>query len=242
MLEQFEQSLPPGLRLAVVWPLALIATLLIAYVLANYVMWLPTGRLLGDLTAAAVNLNRQAAIEAFQEDASQTRPLPRSGRDNRLVGHARHRAASAGVLSQAATAHRPCGARGTRIRGNRCPACIRPRAGHCRGADTGHPGRCVRHRRRRGRQLRAIPALGGWPHHTSRPAVFACVELRARYGRRRSEATRWSRRSHTPFASPDVRDVCRMVHLRDNAIPGASTIGCRAGRRKDWWSGIGVRP
>ena len=74
MLEQFEQSLPPGLRLAVIWPLALLATLLIAYILANYAMRLPTSRLLGDLTAAAVDLNRQAAIEAFKNTPPRLAP------------------------------------------------------------------------------------------------------------------------------------------------------------------------
>jgi hypothetical protein len=79
MLDQFEQSLPPGLRLAVIWPLALLATLLIAYILANYVMLLPTSRLLGDLTAAAVDLNRQAAIGAFKNTP------PKLGADLRAV-------------------------------------------------------------------------------------------------------------------------------------------------------------
>jgi len=67
MLEHFEQSLPTGLRLALVWPLALLATLLVAYILANYVMRFKGSKLLGDLTAAAVDLNRRAAIDAFKD-------------------------------------------------------------------------------------------------------------------------------------------------------------------------------
>jgi hypothetical protein len=37
MLEQFEDSLPTGLRLAFIWPLALLGTLLLAYILDAYV-------------------------------------------------------------------------------------------------------------------------------------------------------------------------------------------------------------
>jgi hypothetical protein len=68
MLENFEQSLPTGLRLAVVWPLALLGTLFVAYILANFVFGFPQKKLLADLTTAAVNLDRTAAIKAFQSD------------------------------------------------------------------------------------------------------------------------------------------------------------------------------
>jgi hypothetical protein len=37
MLEQFEDSLPTRLRLAFIWPLALLGTLLLAYILDAYV-------------------------------------------------------------------------------------------------------------------------------------------------------------------------------------------------------------
>jgi hypothetical protein len=66
MLEQFELSLPTGLRLTLIWPLALLGTLLVAYILANYVMGFGSSALLADLTTAAVDLNRRAAIEAFK--------------------------------------------------------------------------------------------------------------------------------------------------------------------------------
>jgi hypothetical protein len=68
MLEHFEQSLPTGLRLALVWPLALLGTLLVAYVIANFVMRAVQSKLLGDLTTAAVDLNRQEAIDAFKNE------------------------------------------------------------------------------------------------------------------------------------------------------------------------------
>lgn len=65
MLERFEQSLPTRLRLAVIWPLGLLGVLLVAFGLANF-SGLGFRKLLGDLTTAAVNLNRTAAIAAFQ--------------------------------------------------------------------------------------------------------------------------------------------------------------------------------
>jgi hypothetical protein len=65
MLERFEQSLPRGLGLSVVWPLALLGTLLVAYVLANFVMRFAQSQLLGNLTTAVADLDRQAAIDAF---------------------------------------------------------------------------------------------------------------------------------------------------------------------------------
>jgi hypothetical protein len=68
MLEHFEQSLPTGLRLALIWPLALLGTLLVAYIIANFVMRAVQSKLLGDLTTAAVDLNRQEAIDAFKNE------------------------------------------------------------------------------------------------------------------------------------------------------------------------------
>ncbi|MGB7871598.1 MAG: hypothetical protein WBM01_25615 [Mycobacterium sp.] len=65
MLERFEQSLPTRLRLALIWPLGLLGVLLLAFSLANF-SGLGFRKLLGDLTTAAVNLNRTAAIAAFQ--------------------------------------------------------------------------------------------------------------------------------------------------------------------------------
>jgi len=64
MLERFEQSLPTRLRLALIWPLGLLGVLLVAYILANFFK-AGYSTLLGDLTTAAVNLNRTAAIAAF---------------------------------------------------------------------------------------------------------------------------------------------------------------------------------
>jgi hypothetical protein len=74
MLEHFEQSLPTGLRLALIWPLALLSTLLVAYILANYVMRFTISRLLADLTSAAVDLNRRAAIDAFKSEPLRAGP------------------------------------------------------------------------------------------------------------------------------------------------------------------------
>ena len=65
MLEHFEESLPPRLRLALVVPVGLMIVLSVAYLLA----WLcDTGyrNLFGDLMAAAITVNRTAAIEAVQ--------------------------------------------------------------------------------------------------------------------------------------------------------------------------------
>lgn len=64
MLERFEQSLPTRLRLALIWPLGLLGVLLVAYILANFFK-AGYSTLLGDLTTAAVSLNRSAAIAAF---------------------------------------------------------------------------------------------------------------------------------------------------------------------------------
>lgn len=74
MLDYFEQSLPTGLRLSVIWPLALLGTLFVAYVLANFVMQAAQSQLLGDLTTAAVDLNRRAAIDAFKVQPPEIGP------------------------------------------------------------------------------------------------------------------------------------------------------------------------
>ncbi len=65
MLEHFEESLPRRLRLALILPLGLVAVLSVAYLLA---CWWHAGyrNLLGDLMAAAITVNRTAAIAAFQ--------------------------------------------------------------------------------------------------------------------------------------------------------------------------------
>jgi hypothetical protein len=65
MLEYFERSLPAALRLRIFAPLALLGTLLAAYILANFVVQASSAKLLGDLTTAALDLDRTAAIEAF---------------------------------------------------------------------------------------------------------------------------------------------------------------------------------
>jgi hypothetical protein len=76
MLQQFQRSLPSRIRLAIIWPLAMLVVLGVAYGLsafihANY------SNLLGDLTSAALDLNRNAALKALQKakhyaDVSQT--------------------------------------------------------------------------------------------------------------------------------------------------------------------------
>ena len=71
MLESFEQSLPTARRLTVIAPLALLGVLLVAYILANYVIHTPASALLGDLTTAAVNLDRGAAIDAFKTNPTE---------------------------------------------------------------------------------------------------------------------------------------------------------------------------
>lgn len=65
MLEHFEQSLPTGLRVAVIWPLGLLAALLVAHTLATVGVTGDSGKLLGNLAMASVNLDRRAAITAF---------------------------------------------------------------------------------------------------------------------------------------------------------------------------------
>lgn len=65
MLEHFEQSLPTGPRVAVIWPLGLLAALLVAYILATVGVAGGSSKLLGDLATASVNLDRKAAVAAF---------------------------------------------------------------------------------------------------------------------------------------------------------------------------------
>ncbi len=66
MLERFEQSLRPGPRLSLIAPTALLGTLLLAYLFAY---WLKSSLspLMAQLATAAVNLDREAAIEAFKK-------------------------------------------------------------------------------------------------------------------------------------------------------------------------------
>jgi hypothetical protein len=66
MLKNFEYSLPSIPRRAAIAPLALVGILVIAYVLGNYWIHTPSGKLLGDLTSAAVKVDRNAAVEAFK--------------------------------------------------------------------------------------------------------------------------------------------------------------------------------
>jgi hypothetical protein len=65
MLEQFEESLPRRLRLGFILPLGLIVVLLIAYALAS-LCHAGAQNLLGNLTTAAITLNRATAIGACQ--------------------------------------------------------------------------------------------------------------------------------------------------------------------------------
>jgi hypothetical protein len=65
MLENFEQSLSTGPRLAVIWPLSLLGALLVAYLLANFAIRKDGSKLLADLTTAALELDRGAAVDAF---------------------------------------------------------------------------------------------------------------------------------------------------------------------------------
>ena len=65
VLDRFKESLAPRLRLALILPVGLMAVLSIAYLLA---WWCHAGyrNLLGDLMAAAIVVNRTAAIAAFE--------------------------------------------------------------------------------------------------------------------------------------------------------------------------------
>jgi hypothetical protein len=68
MLEQFEQSLPRGVRMAVITPLALLGILFGAFILAKVVINAGYSKLLADLTTAALTLDRGAALVAFEKD------------------------------------------------------------------------------------------------------------------------------------------------------------------------------
>jgi hypothetical protein len=70
-LEYFQQSLPTPLRFRVIAPLGLLGVLLVTYILANFVIRADAAALLGDLTTAAVNLDRRAAVEAFASNDSR---------------------------------------------------------------------------------------------------------------------------------------------------------------------------
>ena len=67
MLEQFEQSMPTSLRMAVIAPLMLAGLLLVAYIISN-ALPTPYTKLLADLTRAALTVDRAAAIQAFEKD------------------------------------------------------------------------------------------------------------------------------------------------------------------------------
>jgi hypothetical protein len=67
MLKQFKQSLPTDVRLAVIAPLAGLGILFFAFILAKLVR-ARYGKLLGDLTTAAFDLDRGAALAAFEKD------------------------------------------------------------------------------------------------------------------------------------------------------------------------------
>jgi hypothetical protein len=65
MLERFEQSLPPGPRLSLIAPVALLGTMLVAFLFA-YGLGSSLKTLLGGLTSAAVDLDRGKALDAFK--------------------------------------------------------------------------------------------------------------------------------------------------------------------------------
>jgi hypothetical protein len=64
-LDYFERSLPAVRGMKLLAPLALLGVLLISYVFANHVVDAQSAELLGDLTTAAVELDRSAAVDAF---------------------------------------------------------------------------------------------------------------------------------------------------------------------------------
>jgi amino acid transporter len=68
MLEQFEQSLPTGVRMAVIAPLALLGILFFAFIFAKVVIHSTDSQLLADLTTAAFTLDRGTALKAFEND------------------------------------------------------------------------------------------------------------------------------------------------------------------------------
>jgi hypothetical protein len=71
MLKQFKQSLPTGVRLAVIAPLAGLGILFVAFIVANLVIKSHSGKLLADLTTAAFTLDRGAALAAFEKDRGE---------------------------------------------------------------------------------------------------------------------------------------------------------------------------
>ncbi len=68
MLKQFEQSLPTGIRTAVIAPLALLGILFFAFIFAKVVIHSTVSPLLADLTTAVFTLDRGAALRAFEKD------------------------------------------------------------------------------------------------------------------------------------------------------------------------------
>jgi hypothetical protein len=71
MLEKFEQSLPRGVRMAVITPLALIGLLFGAFIVSKVVIHHSTDtKLLGDLASAALTLERQKALDAIEKDGA----------------------------------------------------------------------------------------------------------------------------------------------------------------------------
>lgn len=68
MLKRFEQSLPTGVRLSVIAPLAGLGILFFAFILAKLVIKARYGKLLGHLTTAVFELDRGAALAAFEKD------------------------------------------------------------------------------------------------------------------------------------------------------------------------------
>jgi hypothetical protein len=72
-LDHFARALPgvPGMKLLGL--LGVLVLLLIAYVLANHVIGAEAAALLGDLTTAALELDRGAVVEAFDRNAMEAR-------------------------------------------------------------------------------------------------------------------------------------------------------------------------
>jgi hypothetical protein len=71
MLEQFDQSLPTGVRMAAIAPMALLGILFVAYIIARYVLRADFANLLGNLGTAVFGLNREGVIDAFKKDHEQ---------------------------------------------------------------------------------------------------------------------------------------------------------------------------
>jgi hypothetical protein len=66
MVEHFAQSVPSDMRARIAVPLALLGVLFVAFVLANFGISTPASSLLADLTTAAFELDRGAAVDAFR--------------------------------------------------------------------------------------------------------------------------------------------------------------------------------